>query len=497
MRRIIPLLILLSCCLCGCLQDPCYTGMVACCPEDAWQGPAIPPCVFDQPTMEKPEARVLKLADMVDLALSNNPTTRRTWASARAAAFNWEATKSAYYPTLDFQESITFEVSKSANSSVNTDNIVNNGNGGTIVVDANGNPIGTVINTVTGAGANTISDYQQEVISKFTLSFLLLDFGGRDATVASAMHALFALNWTHNRSLQDVIIATLNAYYSYNNAIEQLKVNDENIRDAKVVLEATEAQFEAGVKTHVDVLQARTSLINFEYVREQLKGQAKIALGQLATALGLSPNTFFEVNLIPEEIPLEKVSASIDQMLELAKLQRPDLAATYALFLQKRSEIEIAYSDGMPKVRLDAEWERDVFIHTPSLNNRFYSGTVTLDVPLFHGFFFYNNERRAIEEARAAFAAMQEFESSVLLEVVTAYYSFKTAVEAYKYSQEFLDYTQETYNAILAGYSVGVNSILDLVVALNSLALARTRHVQARTDWVTSLANLSYATGSL
>ena len=46
-------------------------------------------------------------------------------------------------------------------------------------------------------------------------------------------------------------------------------------------------------------------------------------------------------------------------------------------------------------------------------------------------------------------------------------------------------------------YKAGVGSILDLLTAQTALANARAQEVQARADWLVSVATLSHDTGAL
>ena len=54
-----------------------------------------------------PRLQSLGLGDVVDLALRNNPATRQSWASARAAADLYGASRGPYYPVIDGQVTAT------------------------------------------------------------------------------------------------------------------------------------------------------------------------------------------------------------------------------------------------------------------------------------------------------------------------------------------------------------------------------------------------------
>src|SRR5438067_5928743 len=79
-------------------------------PAATWTPPAnaIPPTVAPPNDLVLPPAGVpLELAQIIDLALSNNPATRTTWLEARLAEANLGSVRSAYLPTVDLGASLT------------------------------------------------------------------------------------------------------------------------------------------------------------------------------------------------------------------------------------------------------------------------------------------------------------------------------------------------------------------------------------------------------
>lgn len=479
-----PLFLILICttllCLVSCrstVVDPCYLELVPCYPEEAWDGPSIRQCVLESEIDLDLKSHPLNVAEMLDIALRNSPVTRNTWARARAAASNWQASQSLLYPTVDYEGSLNFIEAHSNSTSTG--------------VNASFQNTGS---SVVGGGG---SGYAQIVEHTLSASYLLLDFGGRNAAIDSARNALFAANWTHNQTLQNVMVSVLRTYYIYLADLSLIAANEDNIKETRENYEAAQLQFEAGTGTIVDVLQAKASYANALLLEKQLVGNAKTAMGQLATAMGLPANETFEVQKLPEKLPLEKVTDSIEALFEQAKTHRPDLASAYAFYMQKRADYDVAWSNGKPTISANAEWNTDVFIHTPIANNRFTSGSLVLDIPLFHGFFFKNSEKIALENMRAAYEAMIITEEQVMLDVVTAYWALVTAVETIKYSEEYLQFARESYEAAFLGYKSGITTLLNVLTAQLTLANARASLIQARTNWVTAVANLSYATGRL
>lgn len=127
------------------------------------------------------------LIDVIIQALCHNPQTRQAWINARIQAAQVGVDESAYLPSIF----VNTQISTSKNFS-----------GGSLA-----SPIQT-----TGVAAGLVP-VRTRVLPILTLNYLLFDVGGRAARLESARHALEAANWTHDLSIQIVLIAAVQAYY--------------------------------------------------------------------------------------------------------------------------------------------------------------------------------------------------------------------------------------------------------------------------------------------
>jgi outer membrane protein TolC len=434
--------------------------------------------------------------NLIDVALRNNPDTRVTWQNARSAAFLWRASRSTLYPTVNLSEQLLFQKITGAGigggiGAANATGIVNTG-------DANNNII------VGGGGTGSVSNatssnsvYNQWLITTISLSYLMLDFGGRMASIEAARQALFNADWTHNRQVQTVILNVLTFYYKHLEARALLSARALDLKEAKENMESAQEQFDAGVVTIVDVLQARSAYVNIQYQMEQLRGQTKTTLGQLATAMGMPANAQFEVVPLPEDLQVDKVHKDIDELIATAKSQRPDLAAAEANWKALEADVTVAWSAGMPTLMANSLMQNTDNINTSFQDSRYYSGSIILNVPIFSGFYYVNQTRSARANAAAAFAKWKSQEDNALLEVVISYADFSTAVQQIKFADENYTFASQAYEAALANYKFGVNTILDVLSAEAALSNARAQKIQSRTFWIISLTNIAYAIGTL
>ena len=290
----------------------------------------------------------LSLPQVIDLALSNSAATRVTWAAARSAAAELGSKRSAFYPTLDF--SAVFE--RLHQSAVGNQFIFQ------------------------------VTDYGPSV----TLSYLLFDFGGRKAEAEEARQALVAADWDHNAAFQDVVLEVETAYVQYATAKALRGARQASLKEAEANYQAAEDRHQAGVATIADVLQAKTRVAQARLELQQVEGQMQATRGALATAMGFPANLPVEIEELPAEVPTEPVAEAVDQVLEKAVSQRPDLAAARARAVAADRKVERLRAGGRPQLELNGRLNRTYYEIAGSTPADNYSAQLLLTFPLFDGF---------------------------------------------------------------------------------------------------------------
>ncbi|HET9795269.1 MAG TPA: TolC family protein [Thermoanaerobaculia bacterium] len=467
-RRAVPLL-LLAAAAAGCSQfTPARTIEKEAPPSPAvsWnpppaaraeQKPTPPPEI---PEKYRNEQTLLSLPEVIDIALRNNPLTRRSWAQARAAAAVLGEKRAEYFPEIDLGAGVTRQKS------------------------------------TTFGGASTF--FQTTYGPNATLSWLLFDFGGRSGDVSEAREALFAADWLHNAALQNVILQVTSSYYLYGNAKELLVAQEASVKESQENYDAARARHDAGVATVADVLQAKTALSQDELALETVRGQIQTIRGELATALGVPANIPVDTVDLPRDVNVEAVTASIDALIEQAQKERPDLGAARAEAERARAHIGTIRSERLPVVSAFGNANRLSYASPTGVPYRTtYTGGLELSLPLFDGGRRAYDLRQAQEEAKAASATAETLEQQVILQVWTSYFAVRTAAQRVRTSRDLLESATQATEVTAGRYKSGVGSILDLLTSQRSLAQARAQEVQARSDWFQSLAQLAHDTGVL
>jgi outer membrane protein len=435
-------------------------------PNIPWQVETAKQKPLVQPKLPVPLERVqplwssLTLAEIVDIALQNNPDTHTAWCNARAAAAGYGAARGAWLPSINLNSAM-----------------VRNGE----EPSAETNQASWATTTYSGSA---------------DLSYLLFDFGARAAGVEEAKQALYAANWTHNAVIQNTVLAVQTAYYEHAGAKAMLEANRSSLANAVENFKAAQEKHNVGIATTADVLQAQTAYSEALLQVQNSEGQVRISRGALALAMGFPANQAGEFQITIPEIPADTLIQNLDQMIVRAMADRPDLLAARANAFQSAANAKQARSALLPTLSASGSIGR-LTLHSVDGHTDNYRGSISLSLPLFNGFTRQYNYARAKAEADAALHKARSKEQNVIFQVYAAYCDFQTAGSRIKTTNALLASAGQSAEVALGRYKHGVGTILDLLSAQRSLALARAEQIQARLDWHLSLAQLAYDMGVL
>lgn len=403
--------------------------------------------------------QLLTLTDVVDLALGNSPATRLSWAQARAAAATYGSANGRFFPT--------------------------------ITGDISGGPARAI-----SANPAFLPADRRTLIPSVSLQYLLFDFGGRSNTSRAAREALFAADFTHNATVQAVLLQTQQAYFSYQATRGVLDAATATVTTAKQNLAAADRRHEVGVATIADVLQARTALAQAELVAQGADGAQQGARALLAVAMGLDANRPFEIAVDTAAFPLRTLSESVDSLIARAERDRPDLAAARAQVRQSEAQIAVARSAIFPTLTVGSTAGRNIS-NIPNLEGQTYGLTLGMQIPIFSGNTRQYDIVAARENAAAALARAEQARIQSAAQVYTSYHTLRTAAQRVTTSQTLLSTATQSEQVARGRYAEGVGNILDVLLAQNSLADARAQAVTARWSWFSALAQLARDAGVL
>jgi outer membrane protein TolC len=403
------------------------------------------------PCAKKAYDKPLSLVDVTEAALCHNPQTREVYASAKVQAAQVGVARSLFFP------SVTDTVSTSENK--------------------------------------TRTANYSNVTNKIVASYLLYDFGSRDATLENANQLLRAASATQNATVQNVLLTAVNAFYQVhaNKAILDASIETERLYQES--FKSAEAKYIAGVATPADKLQAQTAFANATLTKIKNEGILKIAYGNLANVMGVPASMRLEIADAKLDVIPDMVDQDIEALIEQARLQRPDLMASEAQLKASLAKIEIAKADSKPTVSLNLSNTR-----SDDSNAAFSSNSaigINVSIPLFAGYKPSYLIRSAEATAELIASQRDQLKLQVSLDVWTAYQNLKTANESITASNILVLSAEESSRVALGRYKEGVGNIIDTLNAQNAFANAKQQKIQSVLNWNIARTTLAQSIGVL
>ena len=411
--------------------------------------------------------QALSLGEIIDIALINNPDTKKSWAQAKVAAANYGQSLSPYFPSVDL--STSYNRSRTA--------------------------FYISLFSIQRAG-KPYAYYQTQITPEVAISYTILDCGERKATSEMARRMLNYADWMHNREMQTIIKIVMEDYYNVQYQIEALSALEADLHNAKTTLDAADQKFSVGVASISDITQAKTKYLQ---TKLDLITQQKNLLTSyyiLAKDAGLPANLNFQIQKFPENIIFDTVIKNVDELIVKAQTQRQDLLASQEAVYAKEAQIKQKKAESMPILKGNFNIGRIYFNNNVHEDYHFNAG-LKLSFPLFRGFYYKNSIKSAYSDYDLARSELENTELNVIKDITTNHTNVKSAADTLKYSNEYLQTAEKRFDIALANYKAGTNTILEVLAAQSSLADARAKKADAQKRWFSSLASLAYATGSL
>jgi outer membrane protein TolC len=312
---------------------------------------------------------------------------------------------------------------------------------------------------------------------------------------------VLAANFVFNDVHRKLIYQVQQAYYRLLNASGQEGAAMASLANAQAVQQAAEERLHNGVATLPDVLEARSATAQAQYDLQAVLGAEQIARGDLSTALGASATTVIRVQPLSELPTPESVGASVNEAIDQAFAQRPDLQAEVAGIRMTDARRKEARAAFYPSLSLQASPSaQSLYLLQQTLPWGHTSGldggiALSLNWTVFDGGARKSRLAQAEAETRGAQAQVGVARDRIEDEVWTAYSNLNTAFRQREAATALLDAATQSYAAALESYNYGLRSQLDVTAAQKVLAQARSADVLARTQVLSTLSDLAFRNG--
>lgn len=410
----------------------------------------------------------LSLEETIERILCHDPQTRLAWAEAKAQAARVGISKSAYLPRLD--GSVSHYIGNAKTTYDDRPDLSSDGD-------------------------------SLDSTNRLGLSWVLFDFGRRDAALRNAQELLQAANATQNSTLQTAFIRAAQIYYDVLANQQSLITSTSVVELAAENLKAADSKYKSGAAALSDRLQAQTAFSQARLRQLRDAGNLKTTMGLIALHIGLAPEASLRLSGALTELPDVHFVKSVDELLLTARKEHPALLAAQSRVNAAEALVDGQRAAGMPTLALTANFSRTQIDRSSGQygNSREHGRGIGLEltVPLFEGFgrnYQIQNARARVEAEEAARAVTEE---QISLEVWASYQSLTVESKSLEQIGELVKQSRQSLEVVQGRYRAGVGSMLEVLNAVTAYAAAEEQHTRSLNAWQMSRLRLAASLGRL
>ncbi|MCM1452238.1 MAG: efflux transporter outer membrane subunit [Clostridium sp.] len=344
----------------------------------------------------------------------------------------------------------------------------------------------------TPASANTASYFDLGVSMNWEL-----DVFGKVTSRAKESKAQFqATRAEYAATMVSVSAKIASTYFQLRTVQGELEVMERHIESQKRVLDITQARFDAGLSSKLDVTQASTTYYSTLASITSLRTQESTYINALAVLLGVFPKDIADTLLVYKPLPDYHRIVSIGLPMELLR-RRPDIVEAECTLAADAAALGVAKKDFLPTLSLQGS----VGTQAHKIGDMFtdqsftYSIAPTLSWTIFDGF----SRKAAVASAKEQMLASID---NYNLTVITAVQEAGTAMEAYTNDLRYIDYLTKVVDAARESltlsvdlYKQGLSPFINVSDAQITLLQYSNQLVSARGQALVDLVTLYQAVG--
>lgn len=248
-----------------------------------------------------------------------------------------------------------------------------------------------------------------------------------------------------------------------------------------------------GVGTGIDTLRSNVELQNERQRLIEAQTQFQTSLYGLAQLLNVDPGR--EIELADQVSFFETPAIQVDQSLEAAYANRPEMKALMHARRQVELEKRQAFESRYPNVTFDGYWAEQGL--TPATAVPSYTYGFTLNVPLFTGGRIGAQQARADLELRKVAQQEQEQRNQIALQVRTAIAQLAAARHEVDVANQAVGLANDEVTQARDRFQAGVANNIEVISAQDALARANDNQIVALYRYNQARADLAHAAGQM
>ena len=310
----------------------------------------------------------ISVSEAIALAIQNSLDVEVERFAPALAESNAQEAWGAYDPLIEAQ--MDYDVQKSPNTFA-----LNNANanrerfkGGAVGVAQRIPLLGAEFSAVYAANSSSTRSTIQSFDDQFNSSFFMR------ARVPLLRGLIWNREWTNVKATEarmgsaredfrgrvmDVVRSTVTAYWNLVAARDRVRVAQKSLETSRALLEQTKTQYEVGVVSRVEVVEAEAGVADREFEVIRTANQYRNAQDALIDAvLGRELSALTDLQFAPSDDPGVSVADSVDVRVavETAFQRRPELQSSRKTIERGEFSLKFAKSQRLPQFDVEMEY---------------------------------------------------------------------------------------------------------------------------------------------
>lgn len=327
--------------------------------------------------------------------------------------------------------------------------------------------------------------------ASISLEQSVYDWGKRGLRIEGARINMSAAEAEYFDTRDKIIAGVRSAYYNLNRAIRQHEVAKARFENYRKRLSWANSYYEVGTKPKIEVTKAESDLANSKLALVKAESAAEQYRAQLASSMGIP---MMEIKNISDVLSYEEWNVPIDQAVERAVSNRPDLASQRKRVEYAETVLSLEKKGMSPEISASAGY--NAYGSAPFDDNG-WNARLSLNFPLYDGGLTRSRVQGAEADLVTAKAQLESTSNNIMLEVRKAWHALAEAREALNASLEAERRARETYELAEGRYEAGVGSSLEISDAVESYASAQTNTILSLYECKAKRLDLEKAMGGL
>jgi outer membrane protein len=331
---------------------------------------------------------------------------------------------------------------------------------------------------------------------------ILYDFGKTRGSVNSSKYNIDTFTLQNIQDVSDKKLAVKDAYYTVLNAIALIDVQKENVKLNMAQLYRSKRYFEAGIRTKIDVSDAKVTLIQAKIALKHAEYNLKLAYANLDEIVGFS-TLEQEYSVETKALELEKLYDSLE-LYELNLKESILYAYKNRAIIQKQSKqiksseakITESRSEYYPSLYANAAYTKQSFDNFGAFTPKDqWQANLNLDWNLYQGGATTAKEQESKINKSIETASLVALKLKIKKETTQAFINVYKSKDSVELSQSLVAVSKEKFDQASKRYEHGLSDYIELQQARQGYIDAKATLIIDYYSYYTAVATLDNAIG--